>query len=234
MSGNWHHGGLDRAAERIRRIFGSEAEEERLEREEVERLRASGWRPRRPASRPAPEGGNGVADAGEAIARQMERENAYLAEARRRLAGRRQLAEVTRSRNNELVAGWGDRFDRSGWSYVGQIDAHRPTRTFNAGNRIAIEASSVAYPPTHQCRFTVHAQPMEADGRPQASVATAEWFKPVEYSSGPTGAGGPNVFVLQATSPAPRQRWTVSIPPQQAAHGNAAYSTLRIYVPREQ
>jgi hypothetical protein len=138
------------------------------------------------------------------------------------------------SRNNDLVKGWGDSIDRTQWNFVQLLDESQSTFTFESGDRISIEASSLAYPPTNQFYFTVHAQPLNADGSPQESIGTADWFAPVEYSSGFTGAGSPNQFVIQARSSAPKQRWTITIPPQQAAHDNALYNTLRVYAGGEQ
>lgn len=135
------------------------------------------------------------------------------------------------NRNNVLESGWGTPLDYSEWQRVRGLDG-TGTLVINAHDRIAVEASSVAYPPTNQFWFNVLTRPLDASGAPEAFISTAEWPKPVYYSSGPTGAGRPNAFVLRATPAAPQHRWTISIPPQQAAHGNVVHNRLEIYVPR--
>ena len=75
-------------------------------------------------------------------------------------------------KNNFLKVGWGDtNFYPSQWDLVQQITTGYPM-TFVAGNTIAIEASSLAYPPTNQFRWAAAAQPLNADGTPHASLST--------------------------------------------------------------
>jgi hypothetical protein len=113
---------------------------------------------------------------------------------------------------------------------VGEVDPGHAV-TVDAGDQIALETSSSAGPlPTNQFYFTVTAQPIEADGTPQASLSTPEWARPVEYSSGPTGSGVPNQLVIHANPPGGMQRWTIKIPPQQNAHDNSDDNAVRVYV----
>jgi hypothetical protein len=135
-------------------------------------------------------------------------------------------------KNNFATVGWGDStFYPSQWDIVRQISGGDHV-TFVAGNTISIEASSLAYPTTNQFRWTATAEPLNDDGTPQVSVGMPGWSNPVEYSSGLTGGSIPNHFVLQATSPAPKQRWTVSIPPQEDAHGNYLDDLITVYTPK--
>ncbi|WP_137392519.1 hypothetical protein [Rhodoligotrophos defluvii] len=136
-------------------------------------------------------------------------------------------------RNNWLAAGWGESFDKSRWEPVGRIDDYSSSLTVNAGERIAVEASSMAYPPTNQFWFSVYATPMGQDGNPLPSLASPSWFKEVWYSSGFTGAGSPNRFVIEASAPGPSHQWTITLPPQQGAHDNAMYNTLKVYKERD-
>lgn len=132
-------------------------------------------------------------------------------------------------KNNFMTVGWGDsNFYPSQWDRVQEITGE-DTVTFVAGNSIVIEASSLAYPPTNQFRWRATAEPLNDDGTPQVSVGMPDWSYPVEYSSGPTGGGAHNHFVLEATSPAPKQRWTISIPAQEDTHGNYLDDRLIIY-----
>lgn len=127
-------------------------------------------------------------------------------------------------------------FDAARWQPAKnpKTDSGQPITTVDTGNRIAVKASSIAFPPTNQFRFWVKAIPLNEDGTPQTSAsAPGGWAEPVEYSS-ITGSGVTRTFVYEATSNAPKHRWLVSIPPQQATHGNAASNQLDIYVPREQ
>ena len=133
---------------------------------------------------------------------------------------------------HRLAVGWGDDFFKSEWKLTGQIDGNGSTLTLDAGNRIAIEASSTAFPPTNQFAFQVSARPLDVNGQIMPSMASPGWFEPVGYSSGFTGGSLANTFVIEAIPYSPAQRWTISIPLQSAAHGNAANNTLRIYVPR--
>src|SRR5690348_10768311 len=67
-----------------------------------------------------------------------------------------------------------------GAAVVGEVDPGHAV-TVDAGDQIALETSSSAGPlPTNQFYFTVTAQPIEADGTPQASLSTPEWARPVE------------------------------------------------------
>jgi hypothetical protein len=137
-------------------------------------------------------------------------------------------------KNNFLKVGWGDKnFYPSQWDAPQRVSAGGSV-TFVAGDTIAIEASSLTYPATNQFRWKAVVQPLNEDGTPQTSLATPGWSAPVEYSSGPTGAITPNHFVIQATSHAPKQRWTVSIPSQKHAHGNYLPDRLEIYTPRRE
>lgn len=132
-----------------------------------------------------------------------------------------------RGGNNQQIA---NRFDRREWRSVGEVDPDHAV-TIDAGDQIALETSSSAGPlPTNQFYFTVTAQPIEADGTPQASLSTSEWSRPVEYKSGFTGGAGANQFVIQASPPGSMQRWTIRIPPQQNAHDNADYNMVHVYV----
>jgi hypothetical protein len=137
-------------------------------------------------------------------------------------------------KNNFLKVGWRDtNFYPSQWDLLQQITSGDPM-TFIAGNTIALEASSLAYPPTNQFRWTAVAQPLNDDGTPQASLSTPNWGDAIEYSSGPTGSGTPAHFVIQAISPAPKQRWTISIPGQEDTYGNYFDDRINIYTPRSQ
>jgi hypothetical protein len=115
---------------------------------------------------------------------------------------------------------------------IGLLDARNSSRTFDAGNKVAIEFSSIAFPPTNQFGISVLATPLNADGTYQSTLAAPEWYTLVPYSSGPTGGGGKSQLVIQANAPSsPLFRWTVSIPPQQSAHGNALSNMAEIFVP---
>ncbi|HKW54967.1 MAG TPA: hypothetical protein VJO12_14840 [Stellaceae bacterium] len=130
-------------------------------------------------------------------------------------------------RNNQTIA---TSFDHRDWRSVGEADSDHAI-TVNASDQIALETSSSAGPlPTNHFYFTVTAQPIDADGTPQPSLSTPEWERPVEYGSGPTGAGIPHQLVIQANPPGGMQRWTIKIPPQQSAHDNADYNMVRVYV----
>jgi hypothetical protein len=130
-------------------------------------------------------------------------------------------------RNNQTIA---SNFDRRDWRSVGEADSDHAI-TVDAGDQIALETSSSAGPlPTNHFYFTVTAQPIDADGTLQPSLSTAEWARPVEYGSGPTGAGIPHQLVIQAKPPGGMQRWTIKIPPQQSTHDNSDYNAVRVYV----
>jgi hypothetical protein len=131
-------------------------------------------------------------------------------------------------RNNRTIA---RSFDRREWRSVGEADSDHAI-TVDAGDQIALETSSSAGPlSTNQFYFTVGAQPIENDGTPQTSLSTQEWTRPVEYGSGSTGGANPNQFVIQANPPDPTmRRWTIKIPPQEDAHGNFDFNTVRVYV----
>jgi hypothetical protein len=135
----------------------------------------------------------------------------------------------TPHRNNQTIA---DNFDRRDWQPVGEADSDHAV-TIDAGDQIALEMTSSGGPlPTNHFYFTVTAQPLDADGTAQPSLSTPEWPRPVEYGSGPTGAGVPHQLVIQANPPGGRQRWTIKIPPQQNTHDNSDYNMVRVYVPR--
>jgi len=86
------HGSIAWAAGRIRRMTERERTLNRLEEEELERLRASGWHPNVPAPALPAGGPLGLADAAKAIAAQFAQGEACRAEARRRVAARQQGA----------------------------------------------------------------------------------------------------------------------------------------------
>ncbi|HEY1580458.1 MAG TPA: RHS repeat-associated core domain-containing protein [Terracidiphilus sp.] len=134
------------------------------------------------------------------------------------------------SPNNVII---GNTFDSSLWCLIGTVGENDDALTFNAGTKIAIEASSVAGPvATNQFRFTVIASPLSADGTLQPSMATPQWSEPVNYSSGFTGNSAPNQFVIRANPiPAPLVRWAISLPPQEETHDNSDFKTLNIYKP---
>jgi RHS repeat-associated protein len=124
-------------------------------------------------------------------------------------------------------------FDPSQWV---PIEPWSDDVTFTAGNTIAIEASSLAGPlATNQFYFTVTAVPLNPDGTPQSSIASESWYEPVQYGSGRTGGTNVNQFVFQANPPncASAFKWTVKIPPQQAAHDNSEYNTLQVFIPKQ-
>lgn len=132
-------------------------------------------------------------------------------------------------RNNRQI---GNSFDRSSWSRLDFVDEQRSAKSVSAGDTIGIEASSVAVPPTNQFRITVLAIPPNADGSPETTASTQQWTAPVSYSSGFTGMFK-SQLVIQADPPiGSLYRWTVSIPPQEAAHGNASSNLVEIYAPR--
>lgn len=109
----------------------------------------------------------------------------------------------------------------------------RPISVIDGGSRLAVKASSMAFPPTSQFRFWVKAIPLNEDGSPQTSASSpGGWAEAVDYSAA-TGSGVSKTFIYEAASAAPRHRWLVSIPPQQAAHGNTSAPVLEIFVPRD-
>jgi hypothetical protein len=131
--------------------------------------------------------------------------------------------------NHSLRRGWGDpRPDLRDWELVGSVSEGSALSFPSLADRILIEASSLAYPPTNQFSFTVDAQPLF--GR---SLAPPEWYEKVWHASGPTGAGTPNYFEFQANPPGNMTKWTVAIPSQQPAHGNALHNTINVYVPKK-
>jgi hypothetical protein len=137
--------------------------------------------------------------------------------------------------NNKMTSGWGQNgFDPDQWQLVGTTTGD--PLTFTAGDQIGVLASSSAGPlPTNQFWFSVNAQGLNQYGGPIPSLLEA-YDTPTLYSSGPTGNGSANPFVFQAVPPGSvptsGYRWTVGIPPQEDAHGNYDYNTLRVYVPK--
>jgi hypothetical protein len=185
--------------------------------------------------------GSSVHDAADAIETMEQEKRALAEEARRRAAqwgdvppddvAERSAEEQVRRRNNWLESSGGT-LDPSQWRRVGDVDSRRSTLVFDAGDRVAVAASAIAGPlPTYQFRWTSRAEGLDQNGDIQAAVATREWFSTVEHSSGFTGWGKPNVFILRAGSESPGHRWTITIPPQETAHGNAAHPTLTVYIP---
>ena len=132
------------------------------------------------------------------------------------------------SRNSALV---GNSFDRSKWDPLKRLEG-TSSFTFNAGDRIAVETSSVAFPPTNMFRFDVSALGLNADGTAQVEMASPAWYQ-TDHSSGFTGSMlSPNQFVFEAGAHTSTLfRWTVSIPPQQQAHDNFSYNAVTIYTP---
>jgi hypothetical protein len=136
--------------------------------------------------------------------------------------------------NNQLTSGWGGGFDPDQWQLVGTTTGD--PLTFTAGNLIGVLASSSAGPlPTNQFWFSVNALPLDQYGNLIPSMP-AEYEAPTLYSSGLTGFGNTNPFTFQALQPgivpATGYRWTVGIPPQQDAHGNYDFDTIRVYIPK--
>ena len=132
--------------------------------------------------------------------------------------------------NNKQIA---TKFDPKEWEQIKDLvsPSNITTYTFDSGDEIAIETSSDSVLPTTQFYFTVTALPLNENGTSQASAATPEWFKPVEYATA-NGAGFTPRRVLKATSFSPFQKWTVTIPPQEDANLNVpnSYVEVRIYV----
>ena len=141
----------------------------------------------------------------------------------------RAAARRPTGRNNRQI---GSSFDKSAWQPLGGVNDQRSAGSFTAGHTIGIEVSSVAFPPTNQFRITVLAIPLDRDGSPQTTMSAREWTAPVSYSSGFTGLSR-NQLVIQADPPiGSLYRWTVSTPPQQSAHDNAASNMVEVYALR--
>ncbi len=141
---------------------------------------------------------------------------------------RKTAAPISRvSRNNSIIPG--ERFDLAKWQ---PVDWPKDDNSIVAGDKIAVHVKSEALLPTNQFRFLVTAIPLDEKGNPQPSLATNRWFDPVNYATA-TGTFFDRTLIIGATSSAPRHRWIVSIPPQQAAHDNAAHNSLQVFVPRE-
>jgi hypothetical protein len=122
------------------------------------------------------------------------------------------------------------RFDKDEWRPVraeGDKDVDIVT-----SDRIAVRVTGDALVPRNQIRIRVTAIPLDERGEPQASLATPQWFRPVDYGA-TAGAYLSGTNILGATSSAPRHRWIISIPPQQATHGNANPNLIQVFVPRE-
>ena len=140
-------------------------------------------------------------------------------------------------KNNKIVA---RQFDKRGWKDLGEVSSiDKDSLTFTAGQQIALVASSDTIPaPALQFYFNVTAKPLDKDGKNQPSIATPHWYDPVEHSSGFTGVGKSNKFVLQATFSAPKYQWLITIPPQidslpdvppDGGLFNYSYTSLRVY-----
>ena len=134
--------------------------------------------------------------------------------------------------NHRMVRGYA-RPDLRDWEHMEEVGAGE-SATIKTGDRILIAASSSAFPPTNQFWYSVEAVPLRANGTPETSIATPDWSRAGQYSSGLTGTGYSNYFEFEATSTSAANswRWTVAIPPQQAAHDNTMHNRLQVYVPR--
>lgn len=137
--------------------------------------------------------------------------------------------------NNQQID---NRFDRKQWRQKGKVDERFSSFSFiTSSDTIAIEASSVASPPTNQFGFTVFVTPLNDDESPQASLATRGWFGPVEYSSGFTGVSYKMITgqrVIRANVPgAAKFKWTITLPQQASGHDNVAPNSnvLEVFSP---
>ena len=132
------------------------------------------------------------------------------------------------SRNNEQVK---NRFDRSRWTARRSLYRENSSYTFVAGDRIAIEASSFAFPPTYQLYFTVLAAGLNTDGTIQSFLSTAYWARTANYSVLTVGNLIPQ-RVFEAGTHSPSVQWTVSIPFAIGdPHDNRANPMLTIFTP---
>ena len=142
--------------------------------------------------------------------------------------------------NNKQVA---TKFDPKEWTEIKSLEAStddiirfNQKYQFKSGSQIAVEMSSDASLPVVQFYFTARATPLNADGTIQPSIATPEWYDPVEYSAF-TGTSVTPRRVLEAAPGASIYEWTITIPGQEAASigtvtdaVSASYIKVRIYV----
>jgi hypothetical protein len=242
MAGTPRDRELEDAQKEIQRRLLRREKLKRIEAEEMRRLAATGWKPPIERTTPTtPTAGPAVQDAADAIEVTEQKRRAFAREAQRRAeaagedttdaAGEAPTDEAPPHHNNWFDSGSGA-FNPAEWEWVGGV-SYRSPLTFVDGNRIAVQAmSSAGLLWTNQFQWTANAEGLEADGTRQTAVSTEEWLNPVPYSAGLTGGGKPNAFVLKARFEAPQYRWTVAIPPQESAHGNAGPPTLIVYKPR--
>jgi hypothetical protein len=240
MTGTPRDRDLGEAQQEIHRRLMRQEKLKRIEEEEMRRLAAMGWKP--PIERTTAVGGSSMQDAADAIEVTERKRRAFAQEAQRRAqdagGGATDISgeESTDNpglRHNNWFDSSGSSFNPAAWERAGTVDSKRSSFTFTGGDRVAGQASSIAGQiPTNQFWWTARAEGLEADGSLQAGIATKEWFEPVQYSSGLTGGGTPNAFVLKAQFQAPLYRWTVTMPPQESAHRNAGSPTLLVYKSR--
>jgi len=131
----------------------------------------------------------------------------------------------------------GTEFDKDNWMYFGEIQGSGNEIALVAGHQIALESSSISTFPTNQFWIGVSAYPIDSVGRVIPQLSLPGGAPSISMSSGFTGSiFSPNQFVIQSPSPlyasSKSFRWTVRIPQQAAAHGNAGYNTVRIFTRR--
>ncbi len=125
-------GGINEAAARIRHLLEQEEQDQQLEQVMVDRLRASGWQPNLP---PAPAAGPSLADAAQAIEAQLNQEDAYRAEAQRRLAAKAARGSAVQQMvNGSDVAAQGD---------DGEPTADWPTMARDIAGRLGLDPDQI-------------------------------------------------------------------------------------------
>ncbi|WXG59134.1 MAG: hypothetical protein ROD09_12305 [Candidatus Sedimenticola sp. (ex Thyasira tokunagai)] len=129
-----------------------------------------------------------------------------------------------------------EKLDKNKWDPVGttSLSSDGSSLTVDAGDKIAIELSSQAFPPTEKFYAEISARPIDGSGNYTGVHATQEWFEPIKYF-GQTGQllGVPvtTTFVLDAIVPG-SYRWHINVPPQASTHDNSAWQEVNVYVPK--
>ena len=138
--------------------------------------------------------------------------------------------------NNQQID---NRFDRERWDSLGKVDERSNSITFiTSSDTIAVEASSIASPPTNQFRFSVFVAPLDDNDSPQDSLATTRWFEPTQHSSGFTGVSYKMIKgqrVIQANAPGGKKyKWTIVLPEQASGHDNVVSNSnmLEVFKPK--
>ncbi len=128
----------------------------------------------------------------------------------------------------------GNEFDQDNWKLSDVVAGNGNEVSLIAGHQIALESSSVAFPPTNQFWITVSAFPVDSAGKPISRLTSPGSSPVLSFSSGFTGnPASPNQMVIQSQRfGLERINWRVRIPLQQSAHDNAMHNTVRIFTRR--